>query len=64
MKRIKFIRVKHGDQIDFGDTGLFGVSGTTKYLGFKPGHGQRAEGWLVFAVGKPQWEPVKKKASQ
>lgn len=47
---IKFIPIKHGEKIDFGDLGIFGVSGKSKYLGFKPGRAGKREGWLVIAA--------------
>lgn len=50
--KIRFISIKNGDNIDFGNIGLFGVSGDTKYLGFKPGRTGKPEGWLVVAVGE------------
>jgi hypothetical protein len=56
---IRFIRVKNGDCVDFGNIGLFGVSGTSKYLGFKPGRAGRAEGWIVVAQNSR--DPLKKK---
>jgi hypothetical protein len=55
MRRIRFIPVKDGDAIDLGDTGV----PTTSYyatkpkhliLGFKPGPGPKAAGWLVVLV--------------
>ena len=49
VKRIVFIPVKHGDQVDIGDLGIFGVSGKSKYLGFKPGRAGKREGWIVVA---------------
>ena len=44
---VKFIPVKHGDQIEIGDTGIVGVSGSNKLVGFKPGRAGKREGWLV-----------------
>ena len=49
-KRIRFIPVKHGDEIEIADLGIFGVTGRSKYLGFKPGRAGKREGWLVVAV--------------
>lgn len=50
MKRtIKFIPIKHGDGIEIGNVGIFGISGESKYLGFKPGRAGKREGWLVVA---------------
>lgn len=48
MRTIRFIPVKHGDQIEIGDTGLLGVSGSSKLVGFKPGRAGKREGWLVI----------------
>ena len=48
-KRIVFIPIKHDDEIELGDLGIFGVSGTSKYLGFKPGRAGKREGWLIVA---------------
>lgn len=47
--KIRFIPIKHGDSIDFGSLGLFGISGSNKYLGFKAGRASKREGWLVIA---------------
>jgi hypothetical protein len=55
-KKIMFIPVRHGDQIDVGDLGIFGISGTSKYLGFKPGRAGKREGWLVVAVNEKSSE--------
>ena len=49
-RTVRFIPIKHGDMIDLGDIGIVGVSGTSKYLGFKPGRARKREGWLVVAV--------------
>ena len=60
---VKFVKVRNGDVIEWGDTANAGVrSGWNfedsrhKFLGFKSGPGPRAEGWLVFLVqeGKGQ----------
>ena len=51
-KTVRFIPIKHGDKLDLGDIGIFGISGTTKYLGFKPGRSLKREGWLVVAEGE------------
>ena len=50
-KTVRFIPIKHGDQIDLGDLGIFGISGTNKYLGFKPAGGRKLAGWMVVALG-------------
>ena len=47
---VKFIPIKHGDEVDLGDTGIFGVSGQHKYLGFKPGPTKKRSGWIVVLV--------------
>lgn len=56
IKRIVFIPIKHGDHVDVGDLGIFGISGTSKYLGFKPGRAGKREGWLVVAVNEKSSE--------
>ncbi len=48
--KIRFVRVRNGTEIELGSTGLMGVSGHHKFLGFKPGKPGKAEGWLVFLV--------------
>jgi hypothetical protein len=49
-RTIKFIPIQHGSKVDFGDIGIFGVSGKHKYLGFKPGPASKRAGWIVVAV--------------
>ena len=46
---IRFLRVQDGDRVDLKDIGFFGVSGTHKYLGFKPDP-KGVGGWLVLLV--------------
>lgn len=46
----KFIPIKDGTAIELGNTGIPGVSGIHKILGFKPGPGPQARGWLVVLV--------------
>jgi hypothetical protein len=62
-KNIRFIPIKHGDQIDFGDLGIFDVSGRSKYLGFKPGRNRKREGWLVIAEADQDHTIKKKQAN-
>lgn len=57
----KFIPIKDGTAVELGNTGIPGVSGIHKILGFKPGPGPQARGWLVVlvqedaaAAGKPR----------
>lgn len=59
-KIVKFIPVKHGDQIEIGDTGLLGVSGTNKLVGFKPGRAGKREGWLVVLSADNAKSPRRK----
>ena len=59
-KTVRFIPIKHGDHLDLGDLGIFGVSGTSKYLGFKPGRAGKREGWLVVATADKN-APTKKR---
>lgn len=47
---VKFISIKHGTKLDLSDLGIFGVSGSHKYLGFKPGRAGKREGWLIVLV--------------
>jgi hypothetical protein len=66
--RIRFIPVKDGDLVDLGDTS----TPTTAYyarkpkhliLGFKPGPGPKAVGWLVVLVdedAKPKTQRPRK----
>lgn len=60
-KRIVFIPVKHGDEVEIGDLGIFGVSGKSKFLGFKPGRAGKREGWLVIARDETSPEKPHKK---
>ena len=55
MKRIRFIPVKDGDAIDLGDTSVptrsyYASKPKHLILGFKPGPGPKASGWLVVLV--------------
>lgn len=45
--KVVFIPIRHGVEVEVNDLGIFGVSGTNKYLGFKPRGGAKREGWLV-----------------
>ena len=52
---VRFIPVKDGDQVELGDTGpnttsFYASRPRHIYLGFKPGVGPRATGWLVILV--------------
>lgn len=60
---IKFIPIKHGDEVDLGATGVLGVSGDHKYLGFKPGRAGKREGWLVVLVKNGKKAPKKVRKS-
>lgn len=60
-KTVKFIPVKHGDLIDIGNTGLLGVSGDSKLVGFKPGRAGKREGWLVVLSSNDSGCPHKVK---
>lgn len=61
-KTVKFIPIKHGDKIEIGDTGLLGVSGSSKLVGFKPGRAGKREGWLVVLSSADKNRPKKKRA--
>ena len=50
IRTVKFIPIKHGDSVDLGNIGIFGVSGKHRYLGFKPGRRRKREGWIVVLV--------------
>jgi hypothetical protein len=60
---IKFVPVKNGDTVDLGDTGLLGISGAHKFLGFKPGRAGKPEGWLVFLIRGTALNPKKRRRS-
>ena len=49
-KRVRFIPVKDGDIIELGDSGMPGIAGAHKLIGFKPGPGPKAAGWIVVLV--------------
>lgn len=51
-RRARFIPIKDGDVVELGNTGLPGIAGTHTIIGFKPGPGPRAEGWLVVLVNE------------
>lgn len=46
-RTVKFVPIRHGDKIEIGNTGIVGVSGDSKLVGFKPGRAGKREGWLV-----------------
>ena len=53
--RVRFIPVKDGDQIELGDTSLptrsyYATKPKHLILGFKPGPGPRATGWIVVLI--------------
>lgn len=56
----RFIPIENGTRVALGNTGLPGVSGDHKIIGFKSGPGPQARGWLVVLVaendetGKPR----------
>lgn len=56
---VKFIPIKHGDVIDMGDSGMVGVSGSHKIIGFKPAPGKALGGWLVMLI-----DPTRKATPQ
>ena len=70
-KRVRFIPVRDGDVVELGESGPL----TTNYyatktphivIGFKPGPGPRAEGWIVMLVdeeakGRRSRRPVKRR---
>lgn len=60
IKTVKFIPIKHGDQVEIGDTGLLGVSGSNKLVGFEPGRAGKREGWLVVLAEGGSREPRRK----
>lgn len=49
---IKFIPVENGTEVDLGDSGIVGVSGRHKLLGFRPMPGRKVAGHIVVAVAQ------------
>lgn len=76
VKRVKFIPVKDGDRVELGATSVPGATFAghgysqqvlERYphtlIGFKPGTGPKAFGWLVVLVDEahPSSQPVKRR---
>lgn len=51
-KVARFIWIENGTAVDLGDSGIPGVSGSHKLVGFKPAPGRKVGGWLVVLVDK------------
>lgn len=51
-KIARFIWIENGTEVDLGDTGIPGVSGAHKLVGFKPAPGRKVGGWLVVLVNQ------------
>jgi len=49
---VRFIWVENGTEVDLGDTGIPGVSGAHKLVGFKPAPGRKVGGWLVVLINQ------------
>lgn len=72
-KRVRFIPVKDGDVVELGDTGPLHTSHYATrtphiVIGFKPGPGPQANGWLVILVdeavrGRDNVRPVKRRSA-